>query len=189
MDLKAIAIAAQQDNTLKTEQKEKKKKRDGKFLVHGREVIYDRRSLFLLEAHYPVRKAIVWFIEWKWFDRFITTIILGNSVMLAMTDYNDRIYGPTYFSKINSELEYVDNVFTGIFIFECVSKILGMGFVVHAKSYLRDAWNWLDFFVVCVSLVNFIPNVNSGGLKALRTFRILRPLRTINAIPMMKQQI
>jgi len=135
------------------------------------------------------RKAVVWLIEWRWFDRFITSVILLNSVMLAMTDYKDRIYGPDYVSKINAQLEFVDLAFTAIFIFESVSKILGMGFVFHTKSYLRDPWNWLDFFVVCVSLVNFVPNVNSGGLKALRTFRILRPLRTINAIPMMKQQI
>jgi hypothetical protein len=109
--------------------------------------------------------------------------------MLAMIDYKDRIYGPNYVSTMNLRLEKVDLAFTAIFIFECVTKILGMGFVVHKNAYLKDAWNWLDFFVVCVSLVNFIPNINSGGLKALRTFRILRPLRAINAIPMMKQQI
>jgi hypothetical protein len=84
------------------------------------------------------------------------------------------------------KLGYVDLAFTSIFIGECVCKITGMGFVWHRNSYLRDVWNWLDFFVVCISIVNFIPNVNSGGLKALRTFRILRPLRTINAIPLMK---
>lgn len=109
--------------------------------------------------------------------------------MLAITDYKDRLYGDTYVSKINGELAYLDHAFTIIFIIECVSKILGMGFVVHKNSYLRDPWNYLDFFVVLVSLVNYIPNVNSGGLKALRTFRILRPLRTINAVPAIKKQI
>ena len=109
--------------------------------------------------------------------------------MLAMTDYNERIYGVDYVSVINLKLGYVDLAFTSIFIGECVFKITGMGFIWHRNSYLRDVWNWLDFFVVCISIVNFIPNVNSGGLKALRTFRILRPLRTINAIPLMKQQI
>lgn len=97
-----------------------------------------------------------------------------------MTDYKGRLYGDDYVSSLNNQLEKVDLVFTAIFIFECVVKILGMGFVVHKNSYLRDGWNWLDFFVVLVSLVNFVPNIDSGGLKALRTFRILRPLRTIN---------
>jgi hypothetical protein len=169
--------------------KAEKERRNGKFRVHGKTVVYERKSLFFLDSDFKLRKGIVWLIEWNWFDRFITAVILGNSVMLAMTDYKERIYGPTYVSNINNQLEKVDLAFTAIFIFECLAKILGMGFVMHRNSYLRDPWNWLDFFVVCVSLVNFLPNVNSGGLKALRTFRILRPLRTINAIPMMKQQI
>jgi hypothetical protein len=169
--------------------KDEKKKSEFKFLVHNKEVIYDRKSMFCIDAEWRIRYAFVWLIEWNWFDRFITGVILLNSVMLAMTDYKDRIYGKDYVPPMADELEKVDLVFTSIFIFECVCKIIGMGFAVHRNSYLRDAWNWLDFFVVCVSLVNFLPNVNSGGLKALRTFRILRPLRTINAIPMMKQQI
>jgi hypothetical protein len=157
--------------------------------VHGKTVTYDRRSLFFIDSEWKIRIAFVWLIEWHVFDKFITAVILGNSVMLAMQDYKGRIYGPDYYSSINVQLEKVDLVFTAIFIFECFCKIIGMGFVWHRNSYLRDAWNWLDFFVVCISLVGFVPNVNSGGLKALRTFRILRPLRTINAIPMMKQQI
>lgn len=166
-----------------------KDKLHGYFEVHGKKVIYAKKSLYCLDSEMAFRKKVVWLIEWKWFDRFITVVILLNSVMLAMLDYKDRIYGPTYVSDINAKLEYVDLAFTAIFIFECVTKILGMGFVVHKNSYMRDGWNWLDFFVVCVSLVNFVPNINSGGLKALRTFRILRPLRAINQIPMMKQQI
>jgi hypothetical protein len=169
--------------------KKEKEMRDYKFNVHGKEVIYDRTALYCLRGESKCRKFFVWVIEWNWFDRFITTVILLNSVMLAMTDYNERIYGDEYVPNLEAELNMVDNVFTTIFFIECVCKIIGMGFVVHQTSYLRDAWNWLDFFVVCISLVNFVPGVDSGGLKALRTFRILRPLRTINAIPMMKQQI
>lgn len=189
MDLAEAARLAMASSTIQREDRKEKQNRDGKFDVHGKKVTYDRRSLFCIDSEWKFRKAVVWLIEWHVFDKFITAVILGNSVMLAMQDYKGRIYGPDYFSRINVELEKVDLVFTGIFIFECFSKIIGMGFVWHRNSYLRDPWNWLDFFVVCISFVGFIPNVNSGGLKALRTFRILRPLRTINAIPMMKQQI
>lgn len=65
-----------------------------------------------------------------------------------------------------------------------------MGFFVHGTSYLRDTWNWLDFFVVCVSLIDVIPiGVEAGFLKILRTVRILRPLRSINKIPSLKALI
>ena len=132
---------------------------------------------------------MAWFIKWQWFDRFIILIILANSVMLCLEDNNDRLLGPDYWSTLNYQLGKVDLVFTIIFILECICKIIGMGFIFHNKSYLRDSWNWLDFFVVCISLLNFMPNVNSGGLKALRTFRILRPLRTVNRMPQMKALI
>jgi Ion transport protein len=99
------------------------------------------------------------------------------------------VYGDDYWSERNYQLDKVDLAFTVIFILECASKIIAKGFIFHKNSYLRDIWNWLDFFVVCVSLLNFLPGIDSGGLKALRTFRILRPLRTINRMPQMKQLI
>jgi hypothetical protein len=131
----------------------------------------------------------VWFTEWIWFDRFIMIIIIANSVMLCLHDMDDRIKGPSYWSDRNYQLDKVDLVFTMIFILECACKIIAKGFIFHKFSYLRDPWNWLDFFVVIISLLNFLPAVNSGGLKSLRTFRILRPLRTINRMPKMKHLI
>lgn len=117
------------------------------------------------------------------------SIILINSIMLCLTDYNERILGPDYWSEKNFYLDKIDLAFTVIFILECSCKIIAKGFIFHRNSYLRDVWNWLDFFVVCISVLNFLPSVNSGGLKALRTFRILRPLRTVNRLPKMKALI
>jgi Ion transport protein len=111
------------------------------------------------------------------------TIILLNSILLCLSDYDDRVYSEEYFSLRNHELDKIDVAFTIIFIFECVAKVIAKGFLFHRNAYLRDPWNWLDFFVVCISLLNFLPGIDSGGLKALRTFRILRPLRTINRFP------
>jgi hypothetical protein len=177
-------IAEMVDNAeFMDELKKKQAERDGVFVAHEQKLVYDRKSLFFIDADWQFRKAVVWLISWNWFERFITLVILVNSVMLAMIDYGDRIYGPTYVSTRNNQLAKVDLVFSCIFIAEATLKIIGMGFVVHRHSYLRDPWHWLDFFVVSVSIVNFLPNVNSPGLKAMRTFRILRPLRTINAIP------
>jgi hypothetical protein len=42
-----------------------------------------------------VRKYIIWLLEWKWFDRFITLVIFVNSVLLAMRNYDNRLYGDT----------------------------------------------------------------------------------------------
>ena len=65
-----------------------------------------------------------------------------------------------------------------------------MGFVFHKSSYLREAWNCLDFFIVMVSIVGMLPiEGGASSLKILRTFRILRPLRSINKLPEVKKQI
>lgn len=51
----------------------------------------------------------------------------------------------------------MEPVFVISFTIECALKILGMGFILDAGSYLRDAWNWLDFIVVISSLLTAVP--------------------------------
>jgi hypothetical protein len=43
----------------------------------------------------------------------------------------------------------MDRVFTVIFVFEMVIKMMAYGF----KKYFTDAWCWLDFIIVVVSRV------------------------------------
>jgi hypothetical protein len=71
-------------------------------------------------------------------------MIILNSISLALYDYSDR----NSTSKKNQILDDIGNGFTIIFAIECLLKIIGMGFIVHKKSYLRDGWNFIDFFVV-----------------------------------------
>jgi hypothetical protein len=149
---------------------------------------FDSRSLFIFDSSWTFRKAIVWFIEWKWFDRFIILVIVLNSFLLAAEDYSVRIEGPDYVSNRADELKKIDDVFTMIFIVEFLVKVIGRGFILHENAYLHDGWNWLDFFVVLVSVLGWL-DFGSEGLKALRTFRILRPLRSINALPRMRALI
>ncbi|XP_051785438.1 sodium channel protein type 3 subunit alpha-like [Erpetoichthys calabaricus] len=59
-------------------------------------------------------------------------------------------------------------------------KILARGFVFHRFSYLRNAWNWLDFTVIVLAYLTlafpFIP-----GLSALRAFRALKMISLLPA--------
>ena len=64
-----------------------------------------------------------------------------------------------------------------------------MGFIKHKNAYLRDSWNVLDFLIVLISIVNFLPSANSEALKSLRTARVLRPLRSIGTLKSMKMLI
>ena len=58
---------------------------------------------------------------------------------------------------------------------------MGRGFALTKFTYLRDAWNWLDFIVI--SLAYLTMGIDLGNLAALRTFRVLRALKTVAIIP------
>ena len=126
----------------------------------------------------------MWLTCSPYFEQFITLIIALNSIVLAATDYNDRD-NKTYRNQL---LDTFGQVFTNIFFCEALLKILAMGFVVHRNSYLRDAWNVLDFLVVLIGIIEYLP-IQTASLKALRTLRVLRPLRSINAFPSMKKLV
>ena len=69
--------------------------------------------------------------------------ILLSSFTLAFYDYTD----PDNLTQKNKILEQIGEVFTVIFIIECVLKIIGYGLILHFKSYLRNGWNFIDFVV------------------------------------------
>uniref|UniRef100_A0A674ALR6 Sodium channel protein n=1 Tax=Salmo trutta TaxID=8032 RepID=A0A674ALR6_SALTR len=102
---------------------------------------------------------------------FIMCTILTNCCFMAMSE-------PAYWAK------YVEYTFTGIYTFESLIKILARGFCVGPFTFLRDPWNWLDFSVIVMAYVTEF--VDLGNVSALRTFRVLRALKTISVIPGLK---
>ena len=119
------------------------------------------------------------------FDHFIIVCILVNSVMLATRDYRG-VYDPDFESEWNEKVEIVDQVFTYVYMAEFVMKVMVMGFTSHKNAYMSDVWNRLDFFIVLISLLNFVPTLNPGFLKTLRAARVLRPLKSISRLKAMK---
>uniref|UniRef100_A0A8C4IFH6 Sodium channel protein n=1 Tax=Dicentrarchus labrax TaxID=13489 RepID=A0A8C4IFH6_DICLA len=63
-------------------------------------------------------------------------------------------------------------------------KIFARGFCIVPFTFLRDPWNWLDFTVIVMAYVTEF--VDLGNVSALRTFRVLRALKTISVIPGLK---
>ncbi|KAL2096751.1 hypothetical protein ACEWY4_005958 [Coilia grayii] len=97
--------------------------------------------------------------------------ILTNCCFMAMSD-------PPHWTK------YLEYTFTGIYTFESAIKMLARGFCVGPFTFLRDPWNWLDFSVIVMAYVTEF--VDLGNVSALRTFRVLRALKTISVIPGLK---
>jgi len=142
---------------------------------------YNPRALFLFKTSNPFRRALIRFVEWKWFDRFILLLIFFNCGFLAAFNPLDTPeLNPTQPTK-RDVLEMAATVFTACFLFEFLCKLIAMGFVLGPGAYLKSAWNWLDFIIVIIGVLDFdfLPGTASGNLSAIRTFRVMRPLRAI----------
>lgn len=81
-------------------------------------------------------------------------------------------------------LYYIDIVVTALFTVELILKVLVFGFMFNGKdSYIRNAWNIMDFIIVVFSLISLsLRDAGSkvGAIKTLRILRVLRPLRMIS---------
>ncbi|XDV51346.1 hypothetical protein PO909_020233 [Leuciscus waleckii] len=102
--------------------------------------------------------------------------------------------------------ETVEYAFLIIFTIETFLKIIAYGLVMHQNAYVRNGWNMLDFVIVVIGLFSVVlelltkdgekeivgtqPPVHGHGgkpggfdVKALRAFRVLRPLRLVSGVP------
>ncbi|XP_036762983.2 voltage-dependent L-type calcium channel subunit alpha-1C isoform X14 [Manis pentadactyla] len=151
------------------------------------------RALLCLTLRNPLRRACISIVEWKPFEIIILLTIFANCVALA-------IYIPfpeDDSNATNSNLERVEYLFLIIFTVEAFLKVIAYGLLFHPNAYLRNGWNLLDFIIVVVGLFSAIleqatkaDGANALGgkgagfdVKALRAFRVLRPLRLVSGVP------
>ncbi|XP_025947376.1 sodium channel protein type 5 subunit alpha-like [Apteryx rowi] len=121
------------------------------------------------------RKTCYRIVKHSWFENFIIFMIILSSAALAFEDiYLEKR------KKVKMVLEYADKIFTYVFFMEMLLKWVAYGF----QTYFTNAWCWLDFIIVCVSIILNLPYVlicsNGSALKSLRTLRALRPLRALS---------
>ncbi|XP_010770239.1 calcium channel, voltage-dependent, L type, alpha 1D subunit, a isoform X5 [Notothenia coriiceps] len=114
-------------------------------------------------------------------------------------------------NSTNHDLETVEYAFLIIFTIETFLKIIAYGLVMHQNAYVRNGWNMLDFVIVVIGLFSVVLELltkedkvevelegeinhpsghghagKPGGgfdVKALRAFRVLRPLRLVSGVP------
>mmetsp|Transcript_12403 Transcript_12403/g.1856 ORF Transcript_12403/g.1856 Transcript_12403/m.1856 type:complete len:100 (+) Transcript_12403:113-412(+) len=76
----------------------------------------------------PFRQKVIGIVLNPWFDRFILLVILANCITMAMSDPNETV----------EWIEIAELVYLVIFTIEMILKVIAMGFVTKANSYLRD---------------------------------------------------
>lgn len=129
-----------------------------------------------------VRNYAKLIIQHPYFGRIVMSCIFFSSILLALAEPLSDPHAP-----LSTFLDLADFVVSIIFMVECALKICALGFVWSKGSYLRDGWNKLDFFIVCVSIVNLVMKDSKiGALRGMRALRALRPLRVISRNPGLK---
>ena len=92
-----------------------------------------------------------------------------------MEDINTR-QQPTF----HAFLIVLDKIFTIIFTMELILKWFAYGI----KNYFTNAWNWLDFLIVVVSVLGSVLDwlgvADIPAFKSMRTLRALRPLKALS---------
>nr|XP_042894950.1 sodium channel protein para isoform X2 [Parasteatoda tepidariorum] len=120
-------------------------------------------------------------IEDKYFETIIITMIMISSLALAAEDVN---IGKR--PMLQAFLTYMDKVFTVLFFIEMIIKWIALGF----RKYFTNAWCWLDFVIVLVSIFNLAVGLlgfgNIPAFKTMRTLRALRPLRALSRLEGMR---
>ncbi|XP_010860596.1 PREDICTED: voltage-dependent N-type calcium channel subunit alpha-1B, partial [Bison bison bison] len=141
-------------------------------------------SMFCLSPTNLLRRFCHYIVTMRYFEMVILVVIALSSIALAAEDPVQTD------SPRNNVLKYMDYIFTGVFTFEMVIKMIDLGLLLHPGAYFRDLWNILDFIVVSGALVAFAFSGSKGKdistIKSLRVLRVLRPLKTIKRLPKLK---
>ncbi|RZC33742.1 muscle calcium channel subunit alpha-1-like, partial [Asbolus verrucosus] len=155
---------------------------------------------FALKAK-PVRRYIPkhriqykvwWFVTSRPFEYAIFTLILTNTITLAMRYYGqEKLY--------ESILDYLNMIFTAVFAMEFVFKLAAFRIKVETteislsnplhqlqfQNYFGDAWNVFDFVIVLGSFVDIVyQDVNPGSKFQISSnfFRLFRVMRLVKLL-------
>ncbi|NXI76384.1 CAC1H protein, partial [Rhipidura dahli] len=125
----------------------------------------------------PARSYIHSLCTSHYLDLFITFIIGVNVITMSMEHYNQP-------KSLDEALKYCNYVFTIVFVFEALLKLVAFGF----RRFFKDRWNQLDLAIVLLSIVgitleeiemNAALPINPTIIRIMRVLRIARVLKLL----------
>ena len=107
-------------------------------------------SLCLMGPENCIRSKIGSIANSKVFNFAILILIVLSTLTLSLDSPLEDPDG-----QMITVLTYIDYAMTGVFAMEAVIKIISFGFVFNGpNSYIRSAWNVLDFIIVLAALTS-----------------------------------
>ncbi|NWW15039.1 SCN5A protein, partial [Falcunculus frontatus] len=137
------------------------------------------RALWIFSPFHPIRRRAIKILPVSSLQHCLSLLAQTlNSLTVPLPLSANTALSLWHFSPL---LRFT---FTGIYTFESLIKILARGFCLNEFTFLRDPWNWLDFSVIVMAYVGAFSKF--GSVSVLRTFRVLRALKTISVVPGLK---
>ena len=106
-------------------------------------------ALCCLSSSSSIRRGVHRMVYNRCSEGILLMIIMLNTIsmiLVAPPSEDWKLFGEDG-PDLKTFLQPIDTGFTAVFIMECILKVIALGFVMHEHSYLRDAWNRLDFLV------------------------------------------
>lgn len=126
------------------------------------------KALCVLGPFHPIRRIVLCILVNPVFNLLVMLTIITNCILMTL--------------KGSDTEEKTEVVFTIVYTTEMGLKVLARGFIMDQFTYLRDPWNWLDFAVIIMAYLTIVIR-DLGNLSVMRTFRVLRALKTVAIIP------
>ena len=132
------------------------------------------RAKRFLKSEWFYQKPLKALVTNRWFDRFVTLLIVANTVTLA-SEYHGMD------QNLFDLLQQINVMLTLAFALEMVLKVLGLGVL----AYCSDRMNLFDAAIVIVSIVEMLSSQSS--MSVLRAFRLVRVLRSVKFLRQYKR--
>lgn len=126
------------------------------------------KALCLFGPFHPIRRIVLCILVNPIFNLLVMLTIVTNCILMTL--------------KGSDQEEKTEYIFTIVYTTEMGLKVLARGFIMERFTYLRDPWNWLDFAVIIMAYLTIVVE-DLGNLSVMRTFRVLRALKTVAIIP------
>jgi hypothetical protein len=96
------------------------------------------KAIYLFSKQNCLRRYTYKIISNKLFDNIIMFVITLSSFKLAISTYEKYLPESSPLLKLSENFDITLNI---IFLFECISKNIALGFIMEEGSYLRESWN------------------------------------------------
>mmetsp|Transcript_88811 Transcript_88811/g.287113 ORF Transcript_88811/g.287113 Transcript_88811/m.287113 type:complete len:2023 (+) Transcript_88811:144-6212(+) len=142
----------------------------------ARSTVFNLQNLHLLPSW---RRQVYDVVEHRFFERFIMSCIVFNTVLMALVTFPELETADTaWWRNFVSGANYT---FVSVFTIEAILKLLAL-----QRNYWKETWNVFDFSCVFATIAGIILSVANTGINISSVASVIRILRIARILKLLK---